>query len=179
MRCLPVVLQLRTGCPVQREVADLSAHARVVRPGCLGYIVRGKPALVRHHLVQRDVGFAAAGELRQVIGDLVHEGQPALLDQSPDGGTRQHLGLAEQQEQRVIGRRLAGGFDRGVAIGPEQRKLAVPGQGDLRARIAAVFDMLLDQPIEMLERLGGKAEARGLAGRQRIFGRHRVPPGDL
>ena len=56
----------------------------------------------------------------------------------------------------------------GVAIGAEQRQLAVPRQRDLRAGIAAFLDMLADQPVEMLERLAGKAERRGVAGGQRV-----------
>ena len=127
---------------------------------------------MRHHLLQRDVGLAARGEFRQVIGDLVHEGQLAFLDQGPDRGTGQHLGLAEQQEQVVVGRRHLGGLGLGVAIGAEQRKLAVPRQRDLRAGIAAFLDMLLDQPVEMIERLRGEAETGGIAGRQRIVTGH-------
>ena len=112
------------------------------------------------------------GELRQVIGDLVHEGQLAFLDQRPHRRTGQHLGLAEQQEQVVVGRRHLGRFDLRVAIGAEQRKLAVPRERDLRAGIAAFLDVLLDQPIEVIERLRGEAETGGIAGRQRIFAWH-------
>ena len=49
-------------------------------------------------------------------------------------------------------------FGLGVAIGAEQRQLAVPRQRDLRAGIAALLDMLADQPVEMLERLLREAE---------------------
>ena len=56
----------------------------------------------------------------------------------------------------------------GVAIGAEQRQLAVPRQRDLRAGIAALLDVLPDQPIEMLQRRRGKAEARRVGGWQRI-----------
>ena len=65
-----------------------------------------------------------------------------------------------------------GGLGLRVAIGAEQCKLAVPRERDLRAGIAAFLDMLLDQPIEMIERLGGEAETGGIAGRQRIFAWH-------
>ena len=172
MRRLAVVLQLRARRPVEREVADLGAHPRMVGPGRLGHVVRREAALMRHHLLQRDVGLAARGELRQVIGDLVHEGQLAFLDQRPHRRTGQHLGLAEQQEQVVVGRRHLGGFGLRVAIGAEQRKLAVPRERDLRAGIAAFLDVLLDQPIEMIERLRGEAETGGIAGRQRIVAWH-------
>ena len=168
VRRLAVILQLRSGRPVQREVAHLGAHPRMVGPGRLGHVVGRKAALMRHHLLQRDVGLAARGELRQVVGDLVHEGQLAFLDQRPDRRTGQHLGLAEQQEQVVVGRRHLGGLGLRVAVGAEQRELAVPRERDLRAGIAAFLDMLLDQPVEVIERLGGEAEAGGIAGRQRI-----------
>ena len=120
---------------------------------------RREAALVRHDLVQGDVAFAARGEFRQVVADLVHERQPAFLDQRPHRRAGQHLGLAEQQEQRVVGRRRAAAFGPGVAIGAEQRELAVARQRDLRAGIAALFDMLADQPVEMFERLQRRSRA--------------------
>jgi hypothetical protein len=50
--------------------------------------------------------------------------------------------------------------------------LAVSRQGDLRAWIAAFLDVLLDQPVEMIERLGGETETGGLGGWQRIVAWH-------
>ena len=57
----------------------------------------GEAALVRHHLVQGDLGFAARREFRQVVGDAVHEGQLALLDQRPHRRAGQHLGLVNSR----------------------------------------------------------------------------------
>ena len=172
VRRLAVVLQLRSRGPIQREVADLGAHPRMVGPGRLGDVVVRKAALMRHHLFQRDVGFATCGKLRQVVGYLVHEGQFALLHQRPHRRTGQHLGLTEQQEQRVVRRRLPRWLGLRIAIGAEQRQLPVPRQGDLRAGIAAFLDMLLDQPVEMLDRPGSEAKAGKIAGRQRVIARH-------
>ena len=123
---------------------------------------------MRHHLMQGDLALAALREFRQVVGDPVHKGELTLLDQGPHRRTGQHLGLAEQQKQRLAGRRLARRFGPRVAIAAEQRQLPVPGQGDLRARIAALLDMLADQPVEMLQRLGGKAELGGIGFGQRV-----------
>ena len=121
-----------------------------------------------HHLLQGDLGLAAPSEFRQVVGDLVHERQPPLLDERPHRRTGQHLGLAEQQEQGLAGRRLFARLGPGVAIAAVERQLPVPRQRDLRARIAPFLDMLADQPVEVLQRLGGEAERRGVAGGQRI-----------
>ena len=107
-RARPWYCSFDPGRPVEREVAHLGAHPRMVGPGRLGHVAGREAALVRHHLLQRDVAFAARGEFRQVVGDLVHEGQLALLDQRPYRGTGQHLGLAEQQEQGLVGRRHLG-----------------------------------------------------------------------
>jgi hypothetical protein len=41
-----------------------------------------------------------------------------------------------------------------------ERQLAVACQRDLRARIAALFDVLADQPVEVFERLKRRAERR-------------------
>ena len=125
-----------------------------------------------HDLLQGDVGFAARGELRQVVGDLVHERQLAFLDQRPDGGGGQHLGLAEQQEQGFVGGRDRAAFGAGVAIGAEQPELAVAGEGDLRAGVAALGDVRLDQRVEVIERLGGKTECREVGFGKRIRGGH-------
>ncbi len=45
-----------------------------------------------------------------------------------------------------------------VAIGAEQAQLAVAGQRDLRAGIAALGDVRLDQRIEVIQRPGGEAK---------------------
>ncbi len=125
-----------------------------------------------HHLMQGDLALAAPGEFRQMVGDLVHEREPAFLDQCPYRRAGQHLGLAEQQEQGVAAGRLATRLGLGVAIAAVERQLAVPRQRDLRARIATFLDMLADQPVEMLQRLGGKPQARGVAGGQRVVVGH-------
>ena len=118
-----VVLQAAAGRPFQREIADLGAHQRVVGPGGLGHVGIRKAALVGHDLLQRDLGFAAGGELRQEVGDFVHEGQLAFLDQRPNGGGGQHLGLAEQQEQGFVGGGDRSALGLGVAVGAEQPSL--------------------------------------------------------
>ena len=172
MRGARVVLQPRSRRPVEREVADLGAHPRVVGPGRLGHVAAWKSALMRHDLMQGDLALAALRELRQVIGDPVHEGKLAFLDQRPDRRAGQHLGLAEQQEQIVLLRRRVPRLGLRVAISPEQRQLPVPGQRDLRARVTAFLDMLPDQPVEMLQRGRGKAEARRVGGWQRVVVEH-------
>ena len=168
MRGARVVLQPCAGGPVEREVADLGAHAGMIGPALAADIAGRKAALVRHDLMQRDIAFAARGEFGQVVADLVHEGQPAFLDQRPYRRAGQHLGLAEQQEQRVAGGRRPAALGPGIAIGAEQRELAVARQRDLRAGITALFDMLSDQPVEMFERLQREAERFGVARGQRV-----------
>ena len=118
---------------------------------------------MRHDLVQCDLAFAALGEFGQMVGDPVHERELAFLDQRPYRRTGQNLGLAEQQEQCLAGRRLLARFGPGVAIGAEHRQLAVPRQGNLRARITALLDMLPDQPVEMLQRSAAKPRLCGSA----------------
>ena len=121
-----------------------------------------------HDLFERDVGFAARGELRQEFGDFVHEGQLAFLDQGPYRGGGQHLGLAEQQEQRFVGGGLLAALGLRVAIGAEQREFAVPGKRDLRAGIMAGVDVGADQGVEVIQRLAGEAKTFEIAGRQRV-----------
>jgi hypothetical protein len=130
---------------------------------------------MRHHLVQGDLALAALGEFGQMVGDAVHEGELAFFDQGPHRAAGQHLGLAEQQEQRTIGRRFVQRLGLGDAIGAEERQLAVPRQRDLRPRISALLDVLPDQPVEVLQRRRGKAEARRIGGCQGIAVGH----GDL
>ena len=168
MRGARVVLQPRAGGPVEREVADLGAHPRVIGPGRLGHVAARKAALMGHDLMQGDLALAALGELRQVIGNPVHEGELAFLDQCPHRAAGQHLGLAEQQEKCVVRCRQVPALGLGIAIGAEQRQLAVTRQRYLRAGVTAFLDMLTDQPVEMLQRRRGKAEARGVGGGQRI-----------
>jgi hypothetical protein len=172
MRGARVVLQPRAGRPVEREVANLGAHPCVIGPGRLGHVAARKAALMGHDLMQRDLALAALRELRQMIGNPVHEGQPAFLDQCPDRAARQHLGLAEQQEKRVIRRWQVPALGLGIPVGSEQRQLAVTRQRDLRAGVTAFLDMLPDQPVEMVQRRRGKAEARRIGGGQRISVRH-------
>ncbi len=57
----------------------------------------------------------------------------------------------------VAGYRAA--FGPRVAVGAEQRQLAVPRQGDLRAGIAAFVDVRPDQRVEMIERLVRRSRA--------------------
>ena len=165
-----MVLQPRAGGPIEREIADFGAHASMIGPGRLGHVAARKAALMGHDLMQGDLALAALRELRQMVGDPIHEGKLALFDQCPDGRAGEHFGLAEQQEQRVVSRRRMPRFGLGIAVSAEQRQFAVPRQRDLRAGIAALLDMLPDQPIEMLQRRRGEAEARRVGGRQRIVG---------
>jgi len=60
--------------------------------------------------------------------------------------------LAEKQKQRLGRRRNAVALVLGIAIGAKQRQLAVARQRDLGPGIAALLDMLADQPIEVFER---------------------------
>ena len=163
MRGAAVVLQPRSGRPIEREIAHFGAHPRVIGPGGRRHVAVRVAALVRHHLVQGDVGFAARGEFRQVVGDPVHRRERALLDQAPDGGRGQHLGLGEQQEQRIVGGGHGGGFGARAAEAAEQRQLAVPRHGDLRAGIASVLQMPRDQRVERGEAARIEAEAGGVA----------------
>ena len=63
----------------------------------------------------RVISLLPRGEFRQVVGDAVHEGQLAFLDQRPHRAAGQHFGLAEQQKQGLIGRGLAPPLGLGVA----------------------------------------------------------------
>src|SRR5205809_764919 len=77
-----------------------------------------------------------------------------------------------QTSARILVRRRVPRLGLRVAISPEQRQLPVPGQRDLRARVTAFLDMLPDQPVEMLQRGRGKAEARRVGGWQRVVVEH-------
>ena len=101
--------------------------------------------------MQGDVGLAARGEFGEVVGHLVHEGQLAFLDQRPDRGAGEHLGLREHLEQRAVVGGLRARVRAGLAVAAEQQQLAVPRQRDLRAGIAALRDVLLDQRVEMID----------------------------
>jgi hypothetical protein len=168
-----VVLQPRARRPVEREITDLGAHSCMVGPRRLGHVTARETALMRHDLVQGYLALAARSEFRQVVGDAVHETQLAFFDQHPYRGARQNLGLTEQKEQCLAGRRYLLGLGLRVAVGPEQRKFSVPRQRDLCAGITAFLDVLPDQAVEMLKRRLGKAEACRVGRWQRIVIGHR------
>ena len=126
-------------------------------------------ALVGQQLEDRDLTFAVPLEAWQHFGDAVAVAQHAVLDERPDGGGGDHLGVGVEQEQRVVG----GGCRRVHAGGTEtaaQRQLAVAGDGDLRARIDAGGDAAFDGGTEQIEPPRVETECRGVGGLQRRGG---------
>ena len=141
-----VIVHLRARRPFEREVADHLAQPLVVGPGILADHGAGEACLMGDGLQDRDVALGVLGELRHVVGDLVGEGEQAALGQRPQRDRGHHLGVGIEQPQRVVGapRAVCGLGDR-VAEALEQRELAVAGERDLAAGIAALGDVALDQ----------------------------------
>ena len=163
MGAAAVVGHARSWGPVEREVADLRPHLGMIEPGVALHMRAGETGLVGGDLMDGDVGFAPTGEFRQVVGDFVHEGQLAFLDQGPEAGHAEHFGLREQQPKRVVRGGAAGA---GVAVSAEQRQLAVAGEGDLRAGVTALGDVAADYRVQMVQRFAGESEAFQVGGGQ-------------
>jgi hypothetical protein len=170
MRGARVIMQPRARRPFRLEIAHLGAHARVVGPALAADIGGGKTRLVGRDVEQRDLALAVRGEFGEVVGDPIAERQRAFLDEAPDRRRGQHLGLREQQPQRIGAGVVSG---KGMAVGPEEGELAVPRDCDLRAGIAPVVDVAADQPVEIGQRLFRQVELARGAGGQRKFARHR------
>ena len=100
-----VVFHPRAGLPLEREAADLVAQPGVVGPGRQRDGRVGEAALVGDDLLDGDQPLAVAGELRDMIGDRVGEGERALIDQLPDRRAHDRLGLREEQPEGLVGGR--------------------------------------------------------------------------
>ena len=150
--------------PFQGEVANRPAQQLVIRPASLRHHGRRETRLVRQHLKDRDLGLAVGGEFRDVLRDGVGKAQQPVLDQHPDGSGGNHLGIRIHQEQRTRIRRLA---ETRLAEALEQRQLAVPGDGQLRAGLMALGDVLLDDSAGPGQLTGIEAKCLRVRFRQR------------
>src|SRR3970282_1551351 len=99
-----------------------------------GHLRIGEATLVRQELDDRYVALAVLLEARQVLGDLVGEGERPALDQEPDGAGRHDLRVRVQEPERVLRRRDPRGIEAGVADRLEQGELAPAGPRGLPAR---------------------------------------------
>jgi hypothetical protein len=98
--------------------------------------------------------FAVLGELGNVIGDAVVEGERALLDEEPHRRGGDHLGVGIEQPKRVVARRNLLGFEPRRAEAAVKGELAAARERDLRAGIAALGNMAVDETTEAVERGG-------------------------
>ena len=154
-----VIVHLRARRPFEREVADHLAQPLVVGPGVLADDGVGEARLVGDGLQDRDVALGVPGELRHVIGDPVGEGEQPALGQRPQRDGGHHLGVGIEQPQRVVRRSARFRLGDGVAEALEQRELAVAGERDLAAGIAALRDVPLDQRDQPVDLAGGGSPA--------------------
>jgi hypothetical protein len=151
---IAVVMQPRSRRPFERVVADEALQELMIFP-TLGRHHRrvGEAGLVRHHLQHGDRAFAVAREFRDVLGDTVVEAQQPILDQQPDRCRGDDLGVGIKPARRVDPHRHVAAHAREAEFARES-ELAVARDGDLRAGITLLGDVLLDQLGEPLERLG-------------------------
>ena len=153
-----VIVHLRAGRPFEREVADHLAQPLVVGPGVLADDGAGEARLVGDGLQDRDVALGVPGELRNVIGDAVGEGEQPALGQRPQRDGGHDLGVGIEQPQRVVRRGALSRLADRVAEALEQRELAVAREGDLAAGIAPLGDVPLDQRDQPVDLLTAKAQ---------------------
>ena len=121
--------------------------------------------------------FAAAGELGDVLHDLVVEAELPLVEQDHDGGR----GADDLRQRREIIDRPLGDDRPGVARPAEPAEALLPDRGALAADddrgtgIAAGADAALDDAIDRRQARGGHADGAGRLGRQPVAGRRRRP----
>jgi len=101
-----------------------------------------------------------------VVGDPVGEAEQAALGQHPQRDGGHDLGVGIEQPERIVGRRAGGRFGDGVAEALEQRQLAVTGERDLAAGVAARRDMALDQVDQAVDLAPAEAERVEIGRRQ-------------
>ncbi len=159
-----VIFHPRAGLPLEREVADLVAQPGVVGPGRRRDGRVGEAALVGDDLLDGEQPLAVAGEFRDVVGDLVSEGERALVNQLSDR-TDDRLGLREEQPERLLGgsrRRI----DTRLAEGAENGEFAVPRDRELGTGVAPCGDLRLDRRVELFESVGIESQRGWLGVRQ-------------
>jgi len=113
---------------------------------------------VREELDDGDLGLGIRLEARHVGRHRVGEPEGAALGEQPQGTRREDLRVRVEQPERVVARGRALGLEARLAERPEHAELAVAGDGDLRARIAALRDVPRDRLVEPVQRLALQTE---------------------
>ena len=79
-----MILQARTGCPFEREIANLLAHLRVIRPRGRCAVSAGETPAMTDKLRHGNFALAMLRELGDMIRHAIKERQFAVFDQRPD-----------------------------------------------------------------------------------------------